>query len=545
MLGHDAVAQALVDHGVDTVFGVLGDGNLFIGENLQRQHDVNLVGATHEANAVCMAEGWAKATGRLGVATVTHGPGLTNTITALVEGVKNETPMLLVAGDTPVENEQHLQNLDQHALVVATGAGFQPVRNVETIAEDVSTAVRRAHAERRPIVVNVPLNIEWDEVDYEPRPALNSPPVRLAPDPDQLESALGIIASSARPVILAGRGAELSGAREVLIELGDALGAPLATSLLGTGFFSDQPFNLGIHGTLSHEIAGETLAMADCLIVFGASLNFFTTDYQSLLAGKRVVHVNLDPSHIDRHATVAAGVVGDATVVAEAMIALLKEAEHQPSSFRTADLEKKLQEFDLSDSYEDKSYDGAVDPRTLTRQLDVGLPQDRQVVVDAGRFMLDALTMSVPNPRDLVTSHGFGAIGLGMSTAIGAAVAHPTRPTVLCIGDGGYMMGGLTELSTAVHLGLDLIVIVYNDGSYGAEHIQLVTKGMDPAASLHEWPDFCAVAESMGCDTAKIASLDDIDAALEVVKNRQPGRPVLIEASTDPDVVSAIYGHHR
>ena len=545
MLGHDAVAQALVDHGVDTVFGVLGDGNLFIGENLQRQHGVNLVGATHEANAVCMAEGWAKATGRLGVATVTHGPGLTNTITALVEGVKNETPMLLVAGDTPVENEQHLQNLDQHALVVATGAGFQPVRNVETIAEDVSTAVRRAHAERRPIVVNVPLNIEWDEVDYEPRPALNSPPVRLAPDPDQLESALGIIASSARPVILAGRGAVLSGAREVLIELGDALGAPLATSLLGTGFFSDQPFNLGIHGTLSHEIAGETLAMADCLIVFGASLNFFTTDYQSLLAGKRVVHVNLDPSHIDRHATVAAGVVGDATVVAEAMIALLKEAEHQPSSFRTADLEKKLQEFDLSDSYEDKSYDGAVDPRTLTRQLDVGLPQDRQVVVDAGRFMLDALTMSVPNPRDLVTSHGFGAIGLGMSTAIGAAVAHPTRPTVLCIGDGGYMMGGLTELSTAVHLGLDLIVIVYNDGSYGAEHIQLVTKGMDPAASLHDWPDFCAVAESMGCDTAKIASLDDIDAALEVVKNRQPGRPVLIEASTDPDVVSAIYGHHR
>ena len=329
------------------------------------------------------------------------------------------------------------------------------------------------------------------------------------------------------------------------IELGDALGAPLATSLLGTGFFSDQPFNLGIHGTLSHEVAGETLAMADCLIVFGASLNFFTTDYQSLLAGKRVVHVNLDPTHIDRHATVAAGVVGDATVVAEAMIALLKEAEHQPSSFRTADLEKKLQEFDLSDSYEDKSYDGAVDPRTLTRQLDAGLPQDRQVVVDAGRFMLDALTMSVPNPRDLVTSHGFGAIGLGMSTAIGAAVAHPTRPTVLCIGDGGYMMGGLTELSTAVHLGLDLIVIVYNDGSYGAEHIQLVTKGMDPAASLHEWPDFCAVAESMGCDTAKITSLDDIDAALEVVKNRQPGRPVLIEASTDPDVVSAIYGHHR
>ena len=545
MLGHDAVAQALVDHGVDTVFAVLGDGNLFIGENLQRQHGTNLIGATHEANAVCMAEGWAKASGKLGVASVTHGPGLTNTITALVEGVKNETPMLVVAGDTPVENEQHLQNLDQHALVTASGAGFQPVRNAETIAEDVSTAIRRAHSERRPIVLNVPLNIEWDEVEYVSRPPLNPSPVRLAPDPDQLDTALGIIASSTRPLILAGRGAVKSGAKDALLRLGETLGAPLATSLLGTGYFEGEPFNLGIHGTLSHEVAGETLAIADCVIAFGASLNFFTTDYQTLLAGKRVVHVDIDARHIDRHVTVDAGVVGDAAVVAGAMNDLLNEAEHKASSFRTNELKSRLEAFDPAQAFEDKSYEGAVDPRTLTRRLEAGLPKERQVVVDAGRFMLDALTMSVPKPENLVTSHGFGAIGLGMSTAIGAAVARPTLPTIVCIGDGGYMMGGLTELSTAVHLGLDLIVIVYNDGSYGAEHIQLVTKGMDPTASLHEWPDFCAVAESMGCQTMRIESLDDIDAAIDVVKNRTPGRPVLIEARTDPDVVSTIYGHHR
>ena len=545
MLGHDAVAQALVDHGVDTVFAVLGDGNLFIGENLQRQHGTNLIGATHEANAVCMAEGWAKASGKLGVASVTHGPGLTNTITALVEGVKNETPMLVVAGDTPVENEQHLQNLDQHALVTASGAGFQPVRNAETIAEDVSTAIRRAHSERRPIVLNVPLNIEWDEVEYVSRPPLNPSPVRLAPDPDQLDTALGIIASSTRPLILAGRGAVKSGAKDALLRLGETLGAPLATSLLGTGYFEGEPFNLGIHGTLSHEVAGETLAIADCVIAFGASLNFFTTDYQTLLAGKRVVHVDIDARHIDRHVTVDAGVVGDAAVVASAMNDLLNEAEHKASSFRTNELKSRLEAFDPAQAFEDKSYEGAVDPRTLTRRLEAGLPKERQVVVDAGRFMLDALTMSVPKPENLVTSHGFGAIGLGMSTAIGAAVARPTLPTIVCIGDGGYMMGGLTELSTAVHLGLDLIVIVYNDGSYGAEHIQLVSKGMDPTASLHEWPDFCAVAESMGCQTMRIESLDDIDAAIDVVKNRTPGRPVLIEARTDPDVVSTIYGHHR
>ncbi len=541
MLGHDAVARALVDHGVDTVFAVLGDGNLFIGENLVREHDVNLVSATHEANAVLMAQGWAKATGRLGVATVTHGPGLTNTITALVEGVKNETPILVVAGDPPDEHEQHLQNLDQHALVAATGAGFQPVRNAETIAEDVSTAVRRAHFEHRPIVLNVPLNVEWDEVEYRPKPAFTPPAVRLAPDPDQLDVAMGIIASATRPVILAGRGAVKSGAREALIGLGDALGAPLAASLLATGFFRGEPFDLGIHGTLSHPVAAETLASADCLIVFGAGLNYFTTGNQMMLAGKRVVHVDLDPHHIDRFVTVDAGVVGDANVVAEAMIEMLVAVEHTPSGFRTSDLEKKLRDFDPATSFDDKSYDGAVDPRTLTRRLDKGLPQDRQVVIDGGRFMFDALTLSVPTPEDFVTSHAFGSIGLGTSTAIGAAVGRPGRPTVLCVGDGGLMLGGLTELSTAVHLGLDLVVVVYNDRCYGAEHIQLVAKGFDPAASFHDWPDFCSVGASMGFATAKIVSLDDIDSAMQVVENRPPGVPVLIEASNDADVVSTIY----
>ena len=545
MLGHDAVAQALVDHGVDTMFAVLGDGNLFIGENLVREHGVNLVGATHEANAVCMAEGWAKATGRLGVASVTHGPGLTNAMTALVEGTKNRTPMLVVAGDTPIENEQHLQNLDQHALVTASGAGFQAIRNVESIAEDVSTAVRRALSEHRPIVLNVPLNIEWDEVQYQPRPPLTPPAMRLAPDEDQLEVAMGIIASAARPVVIAGRGAVKSGAKESLIQLADALGAPLATSLLGTGYFRGEPFDLGIHGTLSHDVAGETLASADCLVVFGASLNYFTTDNQTLLTGKRVVQIDLNPSNIDRNVSVDAGVVGDATVVAQSMLDLLKGAEHQPSAFRTASLEKKLDELDMAATFDDKSTDISVDPRTLTRHIDAGLPQKRQVVVDAGRFMLDALTLSVPHPLDLVTSHGFGAIGLGMSTAIGAAVGRPNIPTVLCIGDGGYMMGGMTELSTAVHLGLDLIVMVYNDGSYGAEHIQLVAKNMDPSSSRHEWPDLCAVAEAMGCQTAKINCLGDIDEAMQIVKNRQAGIPILIEAAIDPDVVSTIYEHKR
>jgi len=540
MLGHDAIAQALVDQGVDTMFGVLGDGNLFIGEALIREHGVNFVSATHEANAVCMAEGHAKASGRLGVATVTHGPGLTNAITALVEGTRNGTPMVLVAGDTATEDAQHIQKIDQAALIASTGAGFEPIRNVGTIAVDVATAFRRAHAERRPVVLNVPYEIEFEEVEYQAAPPLVRPALALAPDPAALDTAVGIIASSSRPIILAGRGAVKSDARDALIKLGERLGAPLATSLLGTGYFSDEPFNIGVFGTLSTALAGETIASADCVISFGASLNFLTTDYTTLLQGKRVVQCDIDPGRIGRNVPIDAGIVGDAATIAETIVDWLDTAEHQPSGFLTDDLRTRIANFDRADEIEDRSTDDTVDPRTLTLRLDEILPSDRTVVVDAGRFMLDALTLPVPDPLSLVTSHGFGSIGLGMSTAIGAAVARPDRPTVLGIGDGGFMMGGMIELHTAVHLGLDLIVVLYNDGSYGAEHVQLYAKDMDPSASMHEWPDFVEVAQTLGCAATRVSNLADIKTAADLINNRRPGQPVLIEATIDPNMISEL-----
>lgn len=544
MDGRDAIAAALAEHGIDTMFGVLGDGNLFIAESMMRRHGLRYVAATHEANAVCMAEGWGRAAGRLGVATVTHGPGLTNTVTALVEGVKNRTPLLLIAGDTPIADRDHLQNLDQHAVVVSTGAGFEPVRSLGTLAHDVASAIRRAHAERRPIVLNIPLQLQWER-DVDPPPAVPVEPVAAAtaPDPLALDVAVGILASAARPVVLAGRGAVAADAHDALVALAHRLGAPLATSLLGTGYFAEDPCNLGLFGTLTHAGAQEALASADCVISFGASLNRFTTDEGRLLAGKRVIQCDIDAARIGSTVPVDAGVVGDARRVAETIVEWLDAADHRPASFRSADLEAKLAAFDPAAAYDDLSRAGAIDPRTFTLRMDGILPRDRTVVVDAGRFMLHALTLPVPDPRSLITSHGFGAIGLGMSNAIGAAVARPLRPTVLCVGDGGFMMGGLTELHTAVEHNLDLIVLLYNDGSYGAEHVQLWRLDMDPKASLHHWPDFPSVLGALGCDVVEVADESDFDRAAAAVEGRVPGRPVVIEAALDPDMVSSIMGH--
>jgi thiamine pyrophosphate-dependent acetolactate synthase large subunit-like protein len=538
--GHDAIAKALVDQGIDTAFGVVGDANVFIVDAMVRNHGIRYLAASHEASATLMATGFARASGRLGAASVTHGPGLTNTVTALVEAVRSRTPMLLIAGDTAVVDRHHLQQIGQRELVAATGAGFEPVRSPRTIGADVAHAVRRAYAESRPIVLDIPINFEWEDVELEAVPRVEPQALGLAPDPVALDRAVGIIASSARPIVLAGRGAVVSGAREALLRLGARLGAPLATTLQANGLFRGEPFNLGIFGTLAGPVAADVISRADCVIAFGAGLNYFTTDNGLLLAGKRVVHCDIEPAHIGRHSSVDTAVIGDATSTAETVIAWLDQAEHKPSGFCSPDLEQKLREYDPAADFSDRSTGTTIDPRTLTLRLDQLLPANRTVVVDAGRYMLHALKLPTPEPLALVTTHAFGSIGLGMGSAIGAAVARPDRSTVLLVGDGGFMMGGLGELNTAVQHDLDLIVVVYNDGSYGAEHIQFHNKAMDPELSLQHWPEFAAVAAAMGATGVTVRNLRDLDVAASAIRERNG--PVLIDAKLDPAMISAVMG---
>ena len=158
---HDALARALAEHGVDTMFGLTGDANLFLVDRFMREHKGTYVSAAHEAGAVLMAHGYASVTGRVGVATVTHGPAFTNTVTALIEGVRSHTPILLIAGDTPVVDKEHIQAVDQRSVILGTGVGFEQVRSLDTAVVDLSTAMRRALVERRPVVLNVPVDLVW------------------------------------------------------------------------------------------------------------------------------------------------------------------------------------------------------------------------------------------------------------------------------------------------------------------------------------------------------------------------------------------------
>ncbi|OJY32400.1 MAG: acetolactate synthase [Rhizobiales bacterium 65-9] len=535
---HVAIAQVLKDLGVDTLFGLIGDANLYMVDSYRRDAGGRFVPVANEASSVLAALGYAQVSGKVGVATVTHGPALTNTLTALVEGVKSGVAIVLLAGDTPVEDRDHLQTVNQREFIMATGAGFEQLRAPHTCADDIARAFRRASLERRPIVLNMPIEFQWLDVDYQ-KPVIFLPEDRaVVPSSSDLDDAAGIIASAKRPLVLAGRGATAPEARAALIRLARRIDAPLATTLRASGLFHGESFDLGVFGTLSTDVATDVIGEADCIVAFGAGLNRFTTAMGSLVKGKRVVQVNLERAEVGKNLLPDAGLVGDPALTAETIVRLLDEAEVPPSGFRDDAMRDKIAAYRMAPRLSGVPRPGTVDIRTALLRFNEVIPADRVLVTDAGRFLYEAWhVMRVRDPRAFVYTVGYGAIGLGVGEAIGAAEAASGTPTVLLTGDGGFMLGGLTELNSAVRAQQDLIIILCNDGGYGAEHIQFRNKNMDPALSLFRWPDFAPVAEALGARGVTVRTREDLDAAAVAVVERDRKRPLLIDLRLDPDHV--------
>ncbi|MCC0080561.1 MAG: thiamine pyrophosphate-binding protein [Rhodobacter sp.] len=529
---YQSIAQSVLDHGIQTMFGLMGDANLFMVDHYVRQGGGTFVPVAYEGSAVLMAMAWSHVSGQIGVATVTHGPALTNCVTALTEGARGHIPMVLLAGDTPVMTPQNLQNIDQREVVKVTGAGFEQMRSPATAAHDVAHAFYRARVEKRPIVLNMPADFMWQEQAHRSVtfPAFAAP--AYVPEGDDLDAAVGMIASARRPIILAGGGA--ADAREALIRLADRLEAPLATTLKAKGLFNGHPYNLDIFGTLSTPATYDAIAQSDCVVCFGTSLHHFTTDKGKLMKGKRVVQINDTPTEVSKNFHADAALVADAALTADNIVWWLNEAEIAPSGF-TRDLDMAVLTRHPP-GRPGKAKPGCVDFVPALEKLEAALPKARVLTTDGGRFMTEVwCRISAPDPRNFIVTANFGSIGLGLQEAIGAALAAPDRPVVLFTGDGGFMMGGVNEFNTAVRLGLDLIVIVCNDSAYGAEHIQFLDRAMDPGLSQFDWPSFAEVATALGGDGIRVDSNAALETALEAIATRT--RPLLIELKLDPEDV--------
>ncbi len=530
----DVVGATIAAQGVHDAFGVLGSGNLVVTNALVR-HGAQFHHARHEMSATCMADGYARVTGRVGVVSVHQGPGLTNTMTGLAEAAKSRTPVLVLAGETPAAALTSNFRIDQHGLVESVGAIADRVHSAKTAADDAARAYQRAVIERRPVVLMLP-------IDIQPQPALQTepskppPPPLPPPTPDAtaIDSAVDLLRAARRPAIIAGRGAVLADAGPALDALGARIGAVLATSAPANGLFAGRPYALGISGGFASPFAASLLPQADAVLVVGASVNHWTTKHGALIGpDAKVIQVDLDPNAIGRNRPADLALLGDAKATASALEAAL--AGHDNQGFRTPELAAEIAAGAWRhEPYEDASTEDWIDPRTISIALNDLLPPNRAVAVDSGHFLgYPSMYLDVPDARAWVFPNGFQAVGLGLGNAIGSAIGQPDRPTVAAIGDGGAFMA-LAELETAARLKLTLLVVIYDDAAYGAEVHHFAPMGHD--VSLVRFPDadLAAIARAAGAKAATIRRTDELTVVEEWLVN--PHGPLVLDVKVNPTI---------
>jgi thiamine pyrophosphate-dependent acetolactate synthase large subunit-like protein len=532
----EVVGATIAAQGVKDAFGVLGSGNL-VATNALCAGGARFHHARHEGPATCMADGYARVTGRVGVVSVHQGPGLTNTMTGLAEAAKSRTPLLVLAGETPAAALTSNFRIDQHDLVESVGAIADRVHSPATAADDAQRAYHRAVTERLPVVLMMP-------IDIQPQPAARTepsqppPPPIAPPEPNAgaVDEAAQLLASAERPAIIAGRGAVIAGAGPDLEALGAQVGAVLATSAPANGLFSGLPYALGISGGFASPFATQLLPQADVVLIVGASANHWTTKHGAMIgAGAKVIQVDLDPRAIARNRPVDVAIVADAAATARALVTALDGPARE--GFRTDALAQEIAARRWSDEpYDDASTDEWIDPRTLSIELDKRLPVDKSVAVDSGHFLgYPSMFLGVPDANAWIFPNGFQAVGLGLGNAIGAAIARPDRLAVAAIGDGGAFMA-LAELETAarLHLG-NLLVVIYDDDAYGAEVHHFEPMGHD--VSLVRFPDadLAAIAHAAGAKSQTVRKPEDLDVIDEWLRE-QSGHPLVLDAKVNPTI---------
>lgn len=547
----------LADWGVTRAFGVVGSGNFEI-TNALRAAGVPFTAARHEGGAATMADAFARMSGELTVLSVHQGCGLTNAATGIGEAAKSRTPLLVLAPQAPAQQVHSNFAIDQSALARSLHAAEERVHSPATALADAARAARTAVRDRRTVVLNLPIDVlAAPAVEPAVAPADDSratgaqrilPRPPLQPAAQEIRAAAAALEAAQRPVLIAGRGARH--AREEITALADRTGALLATSAVAKGLFNGHPADLGISGGFSSPAVAELISQADLVIAFGCALNTWTTRHGRLLHPEAVlVQVDDQDEALGAHRPIDHGVLGDSAAAAVALLAEVGAPDDaQRTGYRTPEVLRRIREEARWEQTPtpDLSVPGErIDPRELTRALDRILPEQRIVSIDSGNFMgYPSQYLSVPDQLGFCFTQAFQSIGLGLPTAIGAALARPDRLPVLGTGDGGFLMMA-QELETAVRLHLPLVVIVYDDAAYSAEVHHFGEADMSTVTFPET--DIAAIARGFGADGLTVRDVADLAAVTEWLAG-DPQRPLVIDARIADDggswwLAEAFAGH--
>ena len=507
---YDVLAKSFIQEGVTTCFTLMGDANMNWASKLAQQ-GCRMVYVRHEHCAAAAAMAYARKTGDVGVATVTCGPGVTQLITALPAAVRAHLPMVVFAGESPIKMGWYNQMINQGPIIEATGAAYYPLHLPERMPIAIRDAFLQARRERRPVVIGVPFDLQerpWVGPENLPTPSAQIMP-RLSPippHPDDLAQAAQLVASSERVVIFACLGAVEAKAAPACRTLAAKTGALLTTSLPARGLFHDDPYCIGISGSFSTEVGLEYIAQADLVIVVGGSLAFHVGGGGQLWRKAQMLHIDIDPVAVNQGQEVARHHLrADARLGVEA---LTKAIPDRNNKWRTEAMATRIRDT-KADNHVFEVEPGLLDPREVIATLEKALPKDWELVNSGGHCSWFFAQMPSRPQERFLTIREFGAIGNGTSFAMGVAAARPDKTVVLFDGDGSLIMH-IQELETIKRHGLNILIVLLNDGAYGSEVHKLRSEGLPDTGSVFGRPDFAAIARGFGLEGKTFTSVADL-----------------------------------
>lgn len=524
----EAVGRALVVCGVDHVFGVVGSGNFHV-TNAMVAAGARFVATRHEAGGATAADAYARVSGRPAAVTVHQGCGFTNTLTGIAEAAKSRTPLILLAAEVTQPRSNFY--VDQEGMARAVGAVPHRVTSAQDAVAQTVAAVAEAVHGRRTVVLNLPLQVQDEEVPDDALDGVALPPAPepVAPSAEDVERLTTALRTAERPVFVVGRGGRSEAARDAVRELADRSGALLATSAVAKGLFHDHPWQLDVSGGFSSPLTAELVQGADLIVGWGCALNMWTMRHGRLIGpDATVVQVDDTADALGAHRDLTFGIHGDVAVTAREVTDGLSE---ERTAYRTPEVAERLRtQLRWRDvPYEDTGGEGRIDPRTLSVALDDLLPAERVVAVDSGNFMgYPSMFLDVPDEEGFCFTQAFQSIGLGLATAIGAALARPDRLPVAALGDGGALMAA-AELETVARLGLPMLIVVYDDDAYGAEVHHFGPGGHDLSTVVFPETDIAAIGRGYGFEAVTVRSVEDL-APVRDWRAPGPTGPMLVHA---------------
>jgi thiamine pyrophosphate-dependent acetolactate synthase large subunit-like protein len=498
---YQALAHAFAAEGVSTHFTLMGDGNMHWATAMKNLPGMETLYARHEHCACAMAMGYHSATGEVGVASVTCGPGFTQIMTALAVASRNRIPLVVFAGEVPIGAKWYSQAIEQPPLAAATGAHYISAHSPQRMYQYAREAFYVARHERKPVVLGVPYDLQKQPVpnigEYRPSWEVLPRTQPAPPDSQQIEQLVKKLLAAKCPVIIAGRGVMRAGAEREVEQLAEATGALLATTLPARGLYDHNPFSIGISGGYARQIAREIGARADLVVAIGASLTYYTVDGGNMFPAAEVVQIDMEPLGL-RHGLRAADLYlrADARLAVVETLRKLRDRGAPKANIRSPELARRIRE-EPADDEKFPIAPGLLDPRAAIAELDRVIPKDYDSVSGSGHQSYFHSVMRGRRPENYHAIRDFGAIGNGISFAIGVATARKSGKVVLFEGDGSLLMH-IQELEMIERHKLKLLICVLNDGAYGSEIHKLRADGLDDSGSIFGHTDLASIARGFG-----------------------------------------------